>query len=641
MDDRLADLIRQMRMMDELNVIIRKAWFTSDFMLSKPDAELPFIKFRKKEHDISKKGMAKLVKDIVGLCNSMEESFLVFGVEESNKILHDVGCNLEELKLPYLLQDEEKFRKDFLDYANEMPELSCGVLYLNSVHKLFSCIRIRCNNLEPIKYRKEINAKYKIPKRKYISNNIETVFIEEEEFNNDVANLFNSLNLKLPKELTKYVWINCYEFEFDFVPNAHFLIDFSSNNFEDFKFEKMIHMPNDWKTKNSKASTIPTIKEFERYHIYYSQKFNALERLISNAKEQEPFVVILFYPSTVEEGIQIAYEIDLIMQIFDTVSYVCFTSSYWIEFNGQKEKGWNFLVPKETTSSCLLVPISPLCLKQLLCDINLDFPFKKTNLERIGCEKWLIDDFVDNNRDPYEFFRGGGCKWSDRNKFEFVLNDDADTIRNSKGLCIEHDSGEGGTSYAIFLMKLLSKEYKLYFIDGKNLIGDAHETILKEIPENSILFVDDVLPGIQNLPNKKLKFKLLVTKNKNIPLKLSLQTTFVPKMDCKSARYFSKLCLEVDDGRFPSSADVPKTHEMIISKQIQNPFLLSFTRFISNTIKPEDYISSLLYNMPLEKRNNIRLLAIVGKFRLYSEYIWDKQMLMFFEDYQKSVHWFI
>ena len=86
MESRLRSLILQR---NEINKRIeaqmtRADWFTKKFLIHIPQKQSITFEFRRNEHDISTEiGKKELVKTLVGMSNTFEESFIIFGIEET------------------------------------------------------------------------------------------------------------------------------------------------------------------------------------------------------------------------------------------------------------------------------------------------------------------------------------------------------------------------------------------------------------------------------------------------------------------------------------------------------------------------------------------------------------------------------
>ena len=140
----------------------RVDWFTKKFLIHIPQKQSITFEFRRNEHDIStEKGKKELVKTLVGMSNTFEESFIIFGIEENkNRKITKPGiifCNLRDIM--------DNFSDIFLKYASDIPEIQFGMAELD--YNTFSCLRVRANNLIPIKFDnkipiREINEKNEV-----------------------------------------------------------------------------------------------------------------------------------------------------------------------------------------------------------------------------------------------------------------------------------------------------------------------------------------------------------------------------------------------------------------------------------------------------------------------------------------------
>ena len=360
-------------------------WFTKDFLKNIPDQESIIFEYKREEHDVSKdKGKKELVKDLVGMSNTFEESFIIFGIEKHK---NKNGTLITKPGIPlFRLQKfiEDNFSEVFRKYANDVPEIQYGMV-VNDGH-FYSCLRVRANNFIPIKFDNKIPIREINKKKEVILN----YYDDKEE-----KNIGKFLCLKIPNMRTqKFIWFNCLDKEWsdDFIPNVHLMFDIYPN--QQYQLFDYLELPDCLHTNRKKElPKVPKICEFKRYWMdanclkYRTNRFYTLpiKKLFSeNFKGVDPFFIILFYPNSHNDGVELAELIQNILKSDD--KFICFTTNYWIEYNATEYNSYfSFLNPQDEFSNNFTYSVSPNCIHYILKDIpSLNYPSKLSTLYRIG-----------------------------------------------------------------------------------------------------------------------------------------------------------------------------------------------------------------------------------------------------------------
>ena len=616
------------------NILVPTKWFSNEFIEKIPQCETLSFGFRGEEHDIStKQGFTDLLNDIIGMNNTFEESFILFGMEKSKSEGYSKqGITFSRLTESFINNFNE-FSILFKNHASSIPDLSYGILVYD--YKLFSCLRVRAKTLNPIK------LKYNnlFPVRVIENNEVVLKYVKDYSYNIPISDILS----KLPnKQTQKYIWFSYFSQWKNFVPNAHLMID--------FKTTKIIHKYFKY-IDNKEFATIQNITEFERYWLFSNQKIGValqkIDKIIISNFISTPFIVVLFYPDTFQQAREIASLIESILEYYNTCKFICFTTSFWIEYNkNHRNSFFSFLNPIDEYSNNLLYSISSLCIESILNFIpSLNYPSNQSILSRIGCNEWnLNDEITAMERPKYEFLRGGDCLWSDRNLIEYPIiatYSIMEKIMNSNGICISHHSKIVAKSFAIHILALLSEKYKqqIFYFNGKDFMKETSSIMEKEIPSNSLLFIDQPT----NI-NEIIKYiarpdiKLIITKLDTIKT-CSLEVVEVPGIDEQCANVFSKHCLEINEDNFPLGKEVKEIHKKIIELNKQSYFLLSFTRFVAATLNPEEYIHGKISLMKPKEVKYLRLLAILGNIELSSNFIYENNIIEDFIKLNQTCSW--